>query len=70
MMRRPGTELAGSAKLELVFGRLRFRPEDTVWEAMPNGWRSQQQARNLKKGTYEPREKLVRAFQTYTNEYP
>ncbi|WP_319178505.1 tyrosine-type recombinase/integrase [Streptomyces sp. ID05-47C] len=62
--------MAGSANLELISGRLRFRPEDTVWEAMLNGWRSQQQARNLKKGTYEPREKLVRAFQTYTNEYP
>ncbi|MFF9074663.1 tyrosine-type recombinase/integrase [Streptomyces sp. NPDC014872] len=70
MVRRPGTELAGSAKLELVSGQLRFRPEDTVWEAMLNGWRSQQQARNLKKGTYEPRDKMVRAFQAYTNEYP
>lgn len=69
-MRQPGVELAGSTKLELVSGVTHLRPEDATWEAMLRGWKSQQQSRNLKRGTYEPREKRVRAFHSYTNEYP
>ncbi|WP_371665809.1 tyrosine-type recombinase/integrase [Streptomyces sp. NBC_01241] len=70
MVRQPRVELAGSANLELVSGVVHLRPEDAVWEAMLSGWRSQQQARNLRRGTYGPREMQVRAFHVYTNEYP
>ncbi|MGW3228715.1 tyrosine-type recombinase/integrase [Kitasatospora sp. NPDC001095] len=70
MVRLPGVELAGSAKLELVSGVIQLHPEDATWEAMLRGWKSQQLARNLKPGTVNPREGLVRAFRTFTNEYP
>ncbi|MGW2190594.1 hypothetical protein [Streptomyces sp. NPDC001667] len=68
-MRQPGIELAGSAKLELVSGVIQLHPQDATWEAMLRGWKSQQQARNLKPRTIDPRVR-VRAFQTFTNEYP
>jgi len=39
-------------------------------EAMLRGWRAQQKARGLQDSTIEPRERLVRAFIAFTNEYP
>ena len=37
---------------------------------MLRGWRAQQTARGLREDTIEPRERLVRRFVAFTNEYP
>jgi len=39
-------------------------------EAMLRGWRAQQKARGLQEATIAPRERLVRGFLAFTNEYP
>lgn len=69
-MARRGESLAGAARLELVSGVVHLRPEDAVFEAMLRGWRAQQVARGLREDTIDPRERLVRRFQAFTNEYP
>ena len=63
-------DLAGAAHLELVSGVVLLRPEDAVLEAMLSGWRAQQTARGLREDTIAPRERLVRRFVEFTNEYP
>jgi integrase/recombinase XerC len=64
-------DLAGAAHLELVSGVAQLRPEDAMVEAMLNGWRAQQTARGLQDfATMAPRERLVRRFIAFTNEYP
>ena len=63
-------DLAGAAHLELVSGVVQLRPEDAMFEAMLRGWRAQQTARGLRGDTIEPRERLVRRFLAFTNEYP
>jgi integrase/recombinase XerC len=62
--------LAGAAHLELVSGVVPLRPEYAMCEAMLSGWRAQQKARGLQDSTIDPRERLVRAFVEFTNEYP
>jgi len=63
-------DLAGAAHLELVSGVVQLRPEDAMFEAMLRGWRAQQTARGLREDTIAPRERLVRRFLEFTNEYP
>jgi site-specific recombinase XerD len=64
-------DLAGAAHLQLVSGVAQLRPEDAMVEAMLNGWRAQQTARGLQDfATMAPRERLVRRFIAFTNEYP
>lgn len=63
-------DLAGAAHLELVSGVVPLRPEDAMTEAMLHGWRAQQKARGLQDATIAPRERLVKAFVDFTNEYP
>src|ERR1035437_1089404 len=63
-------ELAGGACSELADGGGQLRPEGAMVEAMLHGWRAQQGARGLRVGTSEPRERLVRRFQVFTNEFP
>jgi len=63
-------DLAGAAHLELVDGVVQLRPEDAMVEAMLSGWRAQQRARGLQEDTMAPRERLVRRFVEFTNEYP
>ena len=41
-----------------------------MFEAMLRGWRAQQTARGLREDTIGPRERLVRRFLAFTNEYP
>ena len=41
-----------------------------MFEAMLRGWRAQQTARGLREDTIAPRERLVRRFLAFTNEYP
>ena len=63
-------DLAGAAHLELISGVVQLRPEDATLEAMLRGWRAQQTARGLREDTMVPRERLVRRFVAFTNEYP
>lgn len=63
-------DLAGAARLELVSGVVRLRPEETMVEAMLAGWRAQQNARGLRLGTIDTRERIVRRFLSYTNAFP
>jgi integrase/recombinase XerC len=65
-----GSGLAGAARLELVSGVVQLRPEDAMVEAMLRGWRAQQAARGLTEGVIVRRERLVRSFLKYTNEFP
>jgi integrase/recombinase XerC len=62
--------LAGAAHLEMVSGVVQLHPEDAMVEAMLRGWRAQQAARGLREDTIAPRERLVRRFLAFTNEYP
>jgi integrase/recombinase XerC len=62
--------LAGAASAELVDGVRQLRPEDAMVEAMLRGWRAQQAARGLRAETIAYRQRLVRRFMSYTNEYP
>jgi site-specific recombinase XerD len=63
-------DLAGAARLELVSGVVQLRPHDAMVEAMLRGWRAQQTARGLREDTIDARERLVRRFGDFTNEYP
>jgi site-specific recombinase XerD len=63
-------DLAGAAHLQLVAGVVQLRPEDAMVEAMLKGWRAQQTARGLQEDTIAPRERLMRRFLEFTNEYP
>ncbi len=63
-------DLAGTARLELVSGVVQLRPHDAMVEAMLRGWRAQQTARGLREETIGTRERLVRRFLDFTNEYP
>src|SRR5258708_4841884 len=67
-MRRVG--LAGAASGELGAGVVQPRPEDAMVEGMLRGWRAQQAARGLRADTAGYRERLVRRFQAFTNEFP
>ena len=67
-MRR--VDLAGAAHLELVGGVVQLRPEDAMVEAMLRGWQAQQTARGLREDTIVSRERLVRRFLAFANEYP
>ncbi|MEV0898178.1 tyrosine-type recombinase/integrase [Actinoplanes sp. NPDC049802] len=69
-MRSKGSDLAGSAHLELVGGVRHLHPEDAMVAAMLSGWRSQQLARNLNHATIHDRLRIVRHFQAFTAEYP
>jgi integrase/recombinase XerC len=63
-------DLAGAAHLELVSGVVQLHPEDAMFEAMLRGWRAQQAARGLQQGTIEARERLVRRFLAFADDYP
>lgn len=63
-------DLAGAAHLELVSGVVQLRPEDAMFEAMLRGWRAQQAARGLREDSIGARERLMRRFGAFTNEYP
>ncbi|GAA0284596.1 hypothetical protein GCM10009527_095860 [Actinomadura nitritigenes] len=65
-----GTDLPGSARLQLAAGVPLLQPEEQVFEAMLTGWRNQQLARNLAFSTIEGREKRVRAFARHCEAFP
>ncbi|MEU8310732.1 site-specific integrase [Actinomadura sp. NPDC048955] len=60
----------GAASLHLVGGTALLRPEEQVAEAMLEGWRNQQLARNLAFSTIEGRENAVKAFTHYADAFP
>jgi integrase/recombinase XerC len=63
------SDLVGAAHLELVSGVVQLRPEDAMFEAMLRGWRAQQAARGLREDSIGARERLMRRFGEFTNEY-
>jgi integrase/recombinase XerC len=64
------SDLAGAAHLELVSGVVELRPEDAMFEAMLRGWRAQQAARGLEEDSIGARDRLMRRFAAFTNEFP
>ncbi len=62
--------LTGAADAQLVDGVLQLHPQDAMFEAMLRGWRAQQTSRGLRLDTIEARERLVRRFLAFTNEFP
>jgi site-specific recombinase XerD len=65
-----GLAVPGAVRLHLADGVPLLRPEDQVFQAMLDGWRNQQLARNLARSTVEGREATVRAFAAYVSAYP
>ncbi|GAA3521421.1 hypothetical protein FHR32_006021 [Streptosporangium album] len=63
-------EAPGTARLQLVGGLPLLRPEEQVFEAMLDGWRNQQLARNLAFSTIEGREATVRGFAGHADAFP
>jgi integrase/recombinase XerD len=62
--------LPGAAHLALADGVVHLDPASAVFEAMLEGWATQQRARFLKANTIGPRLELVRRFAAFTNQYP
>jgi len=60
----------GAARLHLADGVPLLRPEEQVFEAMLDGWRNQQLARNLALSTINGRERKVRAFAAHADAFP
>ena len=65
-----GAGLPGAARLALADGVVHLDPAPAVFEAMLEGWATQQRARFLKDNTIGPRVELVRRFAAFTNQYP
>lgn len=63
-------KLAGAAGLHLAGGAALLRPEDQVFEAMPEGRRNQQPARRLAFPAIEARLRTVRAFADHVQALP
>ncbi|HKS48675.1 MAG TPA: hypothetical protein VJT49_26925 [Amycolatopsis sp.] len=64
-------DLPGAAHLVLAEGVVHLDPASAVFEAMLEGWATQQRARFLKGvSTIKPRLDLVRRFAEHTNQYP
>ena len=60
----------GAVRLHLADGVPLLRPDEQVFQAMLDGWRNQQLARNLARSTVEGREGTVKAFAGYVSAYP
>jgi site-specific recombinase XerD len=60
----------GAAGLHLADGVPLLRPEEQVFEAMLDGWRNQQLARNLALSTIEKRAGRLQAFFAHSGAYP
>jgi integrase/recombinase XerC len=65
-----GARVAGSAALTVVTGGTPVRPEPALFEAMLDGWRSQQLARRLGESIIGARERTVRRFAEFTGGWP
>jgi len=60
----------GSAGLHLAGGAPLLRLEEQVLEAMHEGWRAQQVARNLALSTIGKRLSAIRAFDRHADAFP
>ena len=65
-----GARVAGSAALTVVTGCTPVRAEPALFEAMLDGWRSQQLARRLGESIIGARERTVRRFAEFTGGWP
>lgn len=65
-----GGAAPGAAGLYLAGGLTLLRPEEQVFDAMLDGWRNQQLARNLAFSTIEARERQLRAFARHADCFP
>jgi integrase/recombinase XerC len=63
-------EMAGAAHLVLADGAVLLRPAPAVFEAMLAGWRLQQESRMLAGPTVDMRDKTLRRFQAFTDDFP
>ena len=66
----PKVEIPGAAHRVLSDGVIHLNPQEAVFEAMLEGWSTQQQSRMLRIDTIKPRLTLVRRFLEFTNTYP
>jgi site-specific recombinase XerC len=62
--------VAGAAHLVLAQGVVELDPARAVFDGMLAGWCAQQRSRMLNETTIAGRERLVRRFADFTNEYP
>jgi integrase/recombinase XerC len=65
-----GVQAVGPPQLLLAEGVALLRPQEQVFQAMLDGWRNQQLARNLSFATIEARERLMCRFRHYTGADP
>jgi integrase/recombinase XerC len=63
-------DAAGVAHLVLAQGVAQLDPARAVFDGMLSGWCAQQRSRLLNELTIGSRERLVRRFAEFTNEYP
>ena len=63
-------DVAGAAHLVLAQGVAQLDPARAVFDGMLAGWCAQQRSRMLNELTIGGRERLVRRFAEFTNEYP
>ena len=63
-------ELAGAVASVMAANVLRLMPEEDTFAAMLDGWALQQRSRFLKAPTIAMRQRLVKRFAGFTNEYP
>lgn len=65
-----GASVPGSALHMLPAGVALLSPEESVWQGMLRGWRTQQLARQLRETTVSVRVRVVERFQEFTGTYP
>jgi site-specific recombinase XerD len=65
-----GAVIPGAAGLVLAGGLPLLHPQEQVFDAMVDGWRNQQLARNLAASTVAGREEKVRAFARHCDAFP
>jgi len=65
-----GAVRPGAAGLVLAGGLPLLHPQEQVFDAMVDGWRNQQLARNLAASTVAGREEKVRAFARHSDAFP
>lgn len=63
-------DLPGAADQVHAAGVIHLAPEEAVFEAMLEGWATQQRSRLLARDTLLPRIQLIRRFAKFTNSYP
>ncbi|MEV1173024.1 hypothetical protein [Nonomuraea sp. NPDC049784] len=69
-MSNTNDRLPGTARLQLVDGVALLHPQEQVFEAMVDGWRNQQLARNLALSTIDKRIGRLRSFLRHAEVFP